>query len=163
MLQTSATLHFFAWLILGGPYPVLVDTGFRQEDAAERGVANFVSPAAMVEKLGVKAADIPTALITHLHWDHWAGHSLFPAAEFWIQKEEIAFWTGPVARCFPGSACAGWAATRRACRSSPWRRPRAGFDTIHALAGDRSRIVTGHDPEVAERFKPVEPGVVQIA
>jgi glyoxylase-like metal-dependent hydrolase (beta-lactamase superfamily II) len=52
----------------------------------------------MVETLGVKAADIPTALITHLHWDHWAGHSLFPAAEFWIQKEEIAFWTGPVAR-----------------------------------------------------------------
>ena len=70
------TLHFFVWLILGGPYPVLVDTGFRQEDAAERGIANFVSPAAMVEKLGVKAADIPTALITHLHWDHWAGHSL---------------------------------------------------------------------------------------
>ena len=30
------TLHFFVWLILGGPYPVLVDTGFRQEDAAER-------------------------------------------------------------------------------------------------------------------------------
>jgi len=39
----------------------------------------------------------------------------------------------------------------------------AGFDTIHALAGDRSRIVAGHDPEVAERFKPLEPGVVQIA
>ena len=39
----------------------------------------------------------------------------------------------------------------------------AGFDTIHALAGDRSRIVAGHDPEVAERFKALEPGVVQIA
>ena len=39
----------------------------------------------------------------------------------------------------------------------------AGFDTIHALAGDRSRIVAGHDPEVAERFKLVEPGIVQIA
>ena len=39
----------------------------------------------------------------------------------------------------------------------------AGFDTIHALAGDRSRIVTGHDPEGAERFKPLEPGIVQVA
>ena len=39
----------------------------------------------------------------------------------------------------------------------------AGFDTIHALAGDRSRIVAGHDPEVAERFKALESGVVQIA
>jgi hypothetical protein len=36
-------------------------------------------------------------------------------------------------------------------------------DTTHALAGDRSRIVAGHDPEVAERFKLLEPGVVQIA
>jgi glyoxylase-like metal-dependent hydrolase (beta-lactamase superfamily II) len=222
------TLHFFVWLILGGPYPVLVDTGFRQEDAVERGIANFVSPAAMVEKLGVKPADIPTALITHLHWDHWAGHSLFPSAEFWIQREEIAFWTGPVARydaykmfasvpslaalvrmsyanrvravdgeteVFPGLSVrwlgghtAGLQIVtvetargrvvltsdaahfyRNVERYQPAQlftslpQMLAGFDTIHALAGDRSRIVAGHDPEVAERFKPIEPGVVQIA
>jgi glyoxylase-like metal-dependent hydrolase (beta-lactamase superfamily II) len=39
----------------------------------------------------------------------------------------------------------------------------AGFDTIHALAGDRRRIVAGHDPEVAERFTRLEPGVIRIA
>ena len=30
------TLDFFVWLILGGPHPVLVDTGFAEEDAAQR-------------------------------------------------------------------------------------------------------------------------------
>ena len=88
------TLHYFVWLILGGPQPVLVDTGFLDDEATSRGMRNYVTPASMVERAGVKAADVPISLITHLHYDHWAGHSLFPNAEFWIQQEEAAFWTG---------------------------------------------------------------------
>ena len=88
------TLHYFVWLILGGPHPVLVDTGFLDDDAQARGIRNYMSPASAVERAGIKAADVPMALITHLHYDHWAGHSLFPGAEFWIQREEVAFWTG---------------------------------------------------------------------
>jgi len=92
------TLHFYVWLILGGPHPVLVDAGCREEDATARGLRNYVSPAAMVARAGVRPADVGTVLISHLHWDHWAGHALFPAAEFWIQRDEMAFWTGPAAR-----------------------------------------------------------------
>src|SRR5438128_11794562 len=100
------TLDYFVWLILGGPQPLLVDTGFRDDDARARGIRNYVSPAVMVERAGVKPGDIPISLITHLHYDHWAGHSLFPNAEFWIQGEEVAFWTGPFGRtpAFRGSA-----------------------------------------------------------
>src|SRR3989442_14328190 len=60
----------------------------------------------MVERAGVKHGDISISFITHLHYDHWAGHSLFPNAEFWIQGEEVAFWTGPFGRlpAFRGSA-----------------------------------------------------------
>ena len=39
----------------------------------------------------------------------------------------------------------------------------AGFDTIQALAGSERLVVAGHDPEVAERFSRVEPGVIRIA
>ena len=92
------TLDYFVWLILGGPHPVLVDTGFRDDDAQKRGIRNYVSPAAVVERAGVKPDQIPMALITHLHYDHWAGHSLFPKADFWIQQDEVAFWTGPFGR-----------------------------------------------------------------
>jgi len=92
------TLHYYVWLILGGSYPILVDTGFLDDDARARGIRNYVSPAAMVERAGVKPGDVPVALITHLHYDHWAGHSLFPGAEYWIQGDEVAFWTGPFGR-----------------------------------------------------------------
>ena len=36
------TLHYFVWLILGGPHPVLVDTGFLEDDARERHIRDYV-------------------------------------------------------------------------------------------------------------------------
>jgi glyoxylase-like metal-dependent hydrolase (beta-lactamase superfamily II) len=222
------TLHYYVWLILGGPRPVLVDTGFLDDDARERGIRDYVSPAAMVERAGVRPGEVPIALITHLHYDHWAGHSLFPAAEFWIQRDEVAFWTGPFGRTpafrqsanvdalarlvtlnyanrvrivegdrevLPGLAVhrvGGHTAglqivsvrTRRGTvvltsdashfyRNVETRQPvqiitslpemLAAFETIHALAGSPELIVAGHDPAVADRFTPVEPGIIKIA
>ena len=222
------TLHYFVWLIMGGPHPVLVDTGFLEDDAQERHIRGYVSPARVVEKVGVKPADIPISLISHLHYDHWAGHSLFPKAEFWIQKDEVAFWTGPFAAtpAFRGSAnvnaMAGLVtlnyanrvrAVQGECPVLPGLRVHwlgghtAGlqivtvntargpvvltsdashfyhnvetrqpvqiitnlpemvqaFETIHTLAGPQKLIVAGHDPQVRERFKEVEPGIIKIA
>jgi len=37
------------------------------------------------------------------------------------------------------------------------------FETIHTLAGAERLIVAGHDPQVAERFQTVEPGIIKIA
>src|SRR3990172_7129259 len=188
----------------------------------------YVSPAAVVERAGVKPGDVPLALITHLHYDHWAGHSLFPGAEYWIQQDEVAFWTGPFGR-FPafqqsanvraltnlvtlnyanrvriidgdrevlpgikvhrvGGHTAGLqivtVQTARGTvvltsdashfyRNVETRQPvqiitslpemLAAFETIHALAGADRLIVAGHDPEVADRFTPVEPGIIRIA
>ena len=222
------TLHYFVWLILGGPHPILVDTGFLEDDAKARGMRTYVSPAGMVERAGVKPGDVPVALITHLHYDHWAGHSLFPGAEFWIQRDEVAFWTGPYGaypafrqsanvgalaglvtlnyanrvriidgdrEVFPGirlHRVGGHTAglqivtveTARGTvvltsdashfyRNVERRQPvqiitslpemLAAFETIHALAGAQRLIVAGHDPEVANRFTPVEQGIIRIA
>jgi glyoxylase-like metal-dependent hydrolase (beta-lactamase superfamily II) len=226
--HATLTLHYYVWLILGGPHPVLVDTGCLEDDARARGMRGYVSPAAMVERAGVRAVDVPLALISHLHYDHWAGHSLFPAAEYWIQRDEVAFWTGPFGRTpafrqsanvealarlvtltyadrvrivdghrqvFPGVAVhrvGGHTAglqivtveTARGTvvltsdashfyRNVETRQPvqivtdlpemLAAFETIHALAGAGRLIVAGHDPAVADRFTPVEPGIVEIA
>jgi glyoxylase-like metal-dependent hydrolase (beta-lactamase superfamily II) len=222
------TLHYYVWLILGGPKPILVDTGFLEDDAQERGIRHYVSPATVVERAGVRPADIPVALITHLHYDHWAGHTLFANAEFWIQRDEVAFWTGPWGRSpafrqsanvgalaglvtlnyanrvriidgdcevFPGISLhrvGGHTAglqivtiqTARGTvvltsdashfyRNVETRQPvqiitslpemLAAFETIHTLAGPPRLIVAGHDPQVAERFKPIEPGIIKIA
>jgi glyoxylase-like metal-dependent hydrolase (beta-lactamase superfamily II) len=222
------TLHYFVWLILGGPHPILVDTGFLDDDARARGIRNYVSPAAVVERAGVKPGDVPTALITHLHYDHWAGHSLFPGAEYWIQRDEVAFWTGPFGHtpAFRQSANVGALARlvtltyadrvriidgdQQVCPGVRVHRVgghTAGlqivtvetargtvvltsdashfyrnvekrqavqiitslpemltaFETIDALAGAERLIVAGHDPEVADRFAAVEPGIIKIA
>jgi glyoxylase-like metal-dependent hydrolase (beta-lactamase superfamily II) len=182
----------------------------------------------MVERAGVRAVDVPVALITHLHYDHWAGHSLFPGAEYWIQRDEVAFWTGPFGRspAFRQSANPGALArlvtlnyanrvriiegdrqvvpgvsvhrvgghtaglqivtveTERGTvvltsdashfyRNVETRQPvqiitslpemLAAFETIHALAGAERLIVAGHDPEVADRFTLVDPGIIKIA
>src|SRR3989304_484076 len=89
------TLHYYVWLILGGPHPGPVDTGFLEAGARGRGARGYGSPAAGggrgrgrpgagVARAGVKPGDVPLALVPPLHYAHWAGHSLFPAAEFWI-------------------------------------------------------------------------------
>ncbi|HEY7648288.1 MAG TPA: N-acyl homoserine lactonase family protein [Methylomirabilota bacterium] len=225
--HTPITLHYFVWLILGGPQPILVDTGFLDDDAQARGIRNYVSPAEVVRRAGVRPEDVPVALITHLHYDHWAGHSLFPNAEFWIQRDEVAFWTGPFGstaafrqsanvnalaglvtlnyanrvrivegqrEVLPGIVLhrvgghtAGLQIVTVQTRRGPvvltsdashfYRNVETGqpvqiitslpemltaFDTIHALAGSQKLIVAGHDPAVADRFKPVEPGIIQI-
>jgi glyoxylase-like metal-dependent hydrolase (beta-lactamase superfamily II) len=222
------SIHYYVWLILGGPFPVLMDTGFGEGDARMPGIRNYVSPAAMVERLGVKPEQVRIALISHLHWDHWSGHAFFPAAEFWVQREEVAFWTGPVARYdaykqFTNPAALGqlvmlnyggrirlvegeqevlpglrvhWVGGHTAgsqivsadtpggrvvisadavlfYRNLERRQPvqqitslpqmLAAFDMIEALAGRDGMIVAGHDPEVAKRFKLVEPGVIRVA
>jgi glyoxylase-like metal-dependent hydrolase (beta-lactamase superfamily II) len=222
------TLHYFVWLILGGPHPVLVDTGFLDDDARARQIRNYVSPAEAVRRAGVDPADIPMALITHLHYDHWAGHSLFPNAQFWIQGEEVAFWTGPFGStpAFRGSAnvealarlvtlnyankirvvdgdrdvlpgirvhrVGGHTAglqivsvqTSRGrvvltsdashfYHNVETRQPvqiitslpqmLTAFETIDALAGAERLVVAGHDPQVADRFKMMEPGIIKVA
>ena len=39
----------------------------------------------------------------------------------------------------------------------------AAFERIHELAGPEKLIVAGHDPQVSDRFKQVQPGIVKIA
>ena len=226
--HAKLTLDYFVWLILGGPHPVLVDTGFPEDEARKRGMRNYVSPAAMVERAGVKPADVPMALITHLHYDHWAGHGLFPNAQYWMQRDEVAFWTGPFAgtpafrqsanvdslarlvtlnyadrvriidgdrEVLPGlrlHRVGGHTAGLQIVSVQTARGPvvltsdashfyhnvekrqpvqiitslpemLTAFETIDALAGSERLIVAGHDPLVADRFKPVEPGIIKIA
>ena len=138
------TLHYFVWLILGGPHPVLVDTGFGEEDAAARGLRGYVSPAEMVARVGVRAEEIPTALVTHLHWDHWAGYRHFPEAEFWVQRDEVAFWTGAVARYDAYRMSANVGALAELVRLNYAKRVRIVEGTREVLPGITVHRLGGH-------------------
>src|SRR5207302_1595215 len=124
---------------------VLVDTGCLDDDARARGMRDYVSPAETVERAGVKPADVPLALMTHLHCGHRAGPSLFPAGGHPIQRDAAASRTGPSGR-------------RPAVPP-----PLAAIETMAALAGPARRIVARHDPQVSERFTPIDRGIIRIA
>jgi glyoxylase-like metal-dependent hydrolase (beta-lactamase superfamily II) len=144
--HATLTLHYYVWLIVGGARPVLVDTGCGPEEARARGFSGYVSPAAMVERAGLRAAEVPLALITHLHYDHWDGHGLFPAAEFWVQREEAAFWTGPGARAGAFWRSASVAAVERLPALQRAGRVRLLDGDREVLPGVRVHRVGGHTP-----------------
>jgi glyoxylase-like metal-dependent hydrolase (beta-lactamase superfamily II) len=100
--QETITIDYFVWLLQGGEEPIVVDTGFTPEIAQARRRRYLASPAEQLRKLGVDAREVKKVLITHLHWDHFGGFSLFPNATFYLQTKEYQYWTGPVMR-FPAA------------------------------------------------------------
>jgi glyoxylase-like metal-dependent hydrolase (beta-lactamase superfamily II) len=96
--QDPLTISFYFWVILGGPEPIAYDVTFDAEHAKRRGLHAYNDRAELLGQLGLTAASVRTVIMSHLHWDHWSGHGLFPNAEFIVQSAEVAFWTGRTAR-----------------------------------------------------------------
>lgn len=75
----------FAYLILGGEAPVLVDSGFRNTQIMERlGMRGIQTREQQMDQQlalhGVKRSDIKYVLHTHLHIDHGGQDELFPTS-----------------------------------------------------------------------------------
>ena len=71
------------FLIIGGPYPILVDTGYRSNQIMETlGMRGLQFHENMIEnqlaRHGVKLGDVRFILHTHLHIDHAGKDDLFP-------------------------------------------------------------------------------------
>ena len=68
---------------------VLLDAGFKRDDLIQRWKpADYITPAAALERFGVRREAVTDIIISHVHWDHLDGADLFPNARIWIQKEE---------------------------------------------------------------------------
>ncbi len=90
--------NYYVWCIKGGGETIVVDAGVSPDLARERSLAGYISPAEMLSRIDVKAEEVRRVIITHLHWDHSSGTSLFPLATFYMQESEYRFWSGdPVA------------------------------------------------------------------
>jgi glyoxylase-like metal-dependent hydrolase (beta-lactamase superfamily II) len=85
------------WLIRGGGRTILFDTGYyRQTPGFDRfGTVDFVRPDEAVKLAGVQPDQVTDVIVSHIHWDHMGGISLFPRATIWIQKEEYQYYMGP--------------------------------------------------------------------
>lgn len=99
----KVTVPVFAFLILGGPRPVLVDTGMRSAERAmtvhKLGPHRIPHGMTLPEQLarhGLACTDIETVVLTHLHYDHAGGCELLPNATFYVQRSEMAAAAAPL-------------------------------------------------------------------
>jgi glyoxylase-like metal-dependent hydrolase (beta-lactamase superfamily II) len=93
----SVTMDFSIWLIQGdGGKNILVDAGFRKDIDGSKGfdLVNYIRPDSALAKVGLKPGDITDIILSHPHWDHIDGVSLFPNAHLWIQKEDYNYFVG---------------------------------------------------------------------
>jgi glyoxylase-like metal-dependent hydrolase (beta-lactamase superfamily II) len=88
-------MDYFVWAITNGQRTVVVDTGFGQEEGTRRGREFLRSPFDGLALLGIDAGRVEQVVLTHFHYDHLGGQALFPRATFWVQDEEMRFYTGP--------------------------------------------------------------------
>lgn len=87
-------LDFNIWVVRNAARTILVDTGFGERRARERGLPISLDPVDALARIGIDPDEITDIVITHLHFDHSGNLSRFKKAKFHIQDEEVAFATG---------------------------------------------------------------------
>lgn len=91
--------HYYIWLVKGNEASIVVDAGVSPGLAREKKLAGYVSPAEALSRISVNAEDVRHIILTHLHWDHASGLSLFPNATLYVQRKEYQFWIeDPIAK-----------------------------------------------------------------
>jgi glyoxylase-like metal-dependent hydrolase (beta-lactamase superfamily II) len=124
------------------PRPIVVDTGMKGTwSPSGKGYENVETPATVLAKVGIRAEDVETVVLTHLHFDHAGNLDAFPNAVFHVQRAEfegwrrVFAWEGPL-----GSDSRMWPLSSMS---------RADFAFFERLVGDgRVRFVDG-DQEIA--------------
>lgn len=71
---------------------ILVDAGYLDTVNSNK---NYIRPDSMLLRLGLAARDISDIILTHPHYDHISGITLFPDAKVWMQQDDYDYFTGP--------------------------------------------------------------------
>lgn len=87
-------MFYYMWALTNGEHTVVVDMGFTEEVSKQRGREWVADPAARLDAIGIDPAKVEHVIITHMHWDHVGNYALFPKATFYVQEDEMAFYTG---------------------------------------------------------------------
>ncbi len=93
--ELRVDMSAMVWLIQGPDGKnILVDTGYRPDvsNATSRSIQDYLRPDEAVTKMGISPEEISDIILTHVHWDHADGLSLFPNAHVWVQKAELEYY-----------------------------------------------------------------------
>jgi glyoxylase-like metal-dependent hydrolase (beta-lactamase superfamily II) len=82
------------WVLRDGSGIVMIDTGFSEKMAAVKGVKEYRSPSELLPRVGVDPKDVRSIVISHLHYDHFCVPERYPNAVFYVQSDDIDYFTG---------------------------------------------------------------------
>ena len=90
-----ADVPFMFCVARRGEETVVLDAGFvNQAYAQEWGVVDYSEFRGLLAEVGVRPEDVSLVTLSHLHWDHAGGTSVFPNAKFVIQRRELEYAAG---------------------------------------------------------------------
>jgi glyoxylase-like metal-dependent hydrolase (beta-lactamase superfamily II) len=87
-------MDYFLWVAVGTQRTFVIDTGFTAEIAAKRQRTFLRCPVETLKSIGVDGDKVEDVILTHLHYDHVGNFHRFPAAQFHLQENEMAYATG---------------------------------------------------------------------
>jgi len=92
--ESPMPLDYYVWVVKSSNRVFVIDTGFDEAMARQRGRTFLKSPGEGLKAIGIDPARVADVIITHMHYDHCGNHDLFPAARYHVQDREIQFCTG---------------------------------------------------------------------
>lgn len=94
--KDTMNMYFMYWLVKGNGKNILVDAGFLNDLDIFKVLKTtfYIRPDSVLLELNIKSDEITDVILTHPHWDHVDGISLFPKAHIWIQKEDYNYFVG---------------------------------------------------------------------
>ena len=104
--ESDMPLDYFVWVVRNDQRTIVVDTGFGEAVAAQRGRTITRPVAEGLAAIDVDPADVRDVVITHMHYDHCGNEDLFANASYHLQDDEMAYATGrhmchgPIAHAF---------------------------------------------------------------
>jgi glyoxylase-like metal-dependent hydrolase (beta-lactamase superfamily II) len=82
------------WIVKDKGSVVMIDTGFSESMAGVKGVYDYLSPVELLPRLGLDPKSIREIVISHLHYDHFCVPERYPNAVFYVQGDDVDYFTG---------------------------------------------------------------------
>jgi glyoxylase-like metal-dependent hydrolase (beta-lactamase superfamily II) len=92
--SSPMAMDYFVWALTSGARTVVVDLGFTEAVGTRRGRQFLRCPSRGLAEIGVDCAQVEHVVLSHFHYDHVGNYALFPRATFYVQEQEMAFYTG---------------------------------------------------------------------